>query len=113
MTTVRITQQAPVLVRVYPPGDTPVVIQAEVAAVVRVLSAGTQGPRGEAGPAGSPVRINASSAATWTLAHSLGRVPMVQVFIGAGELVLANVDASAAQIIVTHASPQAGFVLIS
>jgi len=57
------------------------------------------------------VRLNAANAATWILDHSLGRIPAVQVFIGSGEQVLADVDASATTITVTHASPQSGFVL--
>ena len=56
-------------------------------------------------------------AATWILPHSFGRVPMVQVFLGAagsgGEEVIADVAATSATITVTHASPQSGFVLIN
>jgi hypothetical protein len=72
------------------------------------------GPAGPAGPAGAsvvPLRLNATNSATWILNHSLGRIPTVQVFIGSGEQVLADVDASATTITVTHASPQSGFVL--
>ena len=112
MATVKITQQAPATVRVYPPGDAPVVVQASSsAATVRVMAAGTQGPKGDSGT--QPVRIDASNAATWILPHALGRVPMVQVFLASGELVISNVEADAAHVTVTHASPQSGFVLIN
>ena len=74
---------------------------------------GPPGPQGPQGPAGSPLRIDAALAATWILPHTLGRVPMVQVFLGSGEEVIADVAATSATITVTHASPQAGFVLIN
>lgn len=67
------------------------------------------GPPGPLG--GAPLRIDASLAATWTLPHDLGRVPTVQVFLGTGEAVLADVTAGETQITVTFPSPQQGFVL--
>jgi hypothetical protein len=74
--------------------------------------AGVIGPPGPAG--GPPLRIDqASPAATWTLAHGLGRIPMVQTFLANGEPVIADIVATATQITVTHAQPQAGFVLAS
>ena len=70
------------------------------------------GPPGPPGPPGSaPVRIDAALAATWILPHALGRVPMVQVFLGSGEQAIADVASGTATITVTHASPQTGFVL--
>lgn len=69
------------------------------------------GPPGPPGPAAAPQRIDASLAATWILTHALGRVPTVQVFLGSGEQVIADVTASTTTITVTHASPQQGFVL--
>lgn len=71
------------------------------------------GPPGLPGPAAAPQRIDASLAATWILTHAFGRVPTVQVFLGSGEQVIADVTASATTITVTHASPQQGFVLAS
>ena len=113
MTTVKVTLQPAAIVRVFPPGEAPVVVEASASAVVRVLSAGTQGPQGVAGANGAqPVRIDASLGATWILPHTLGRVPLVQVFLTPGELVIADVSADANQITVTHASPRSGFVMI-
>lgn len=72
---------------------------------------GPQGLQGPQGPAGSPLRINASLAGTWILPHALARIPMVQVFLGTGEEVIADITATETTITVTHANPQAGFVL--
>jgi hypothetical protein len=67
---------------------------------------------GPPGPAGGVLRLDAPFAATWTLPHSLGRVPAVQVFLVDGEAVAADVEAGPTQITVTHATPRAGFVLL-
>ena len=73
---------------------------------------GPPGPQGPQGPAGTPLRIDAALSATWILPHTFGRVPMVQVFIGSGEEVITDIAATSASITVTHAIPQAGFVLV-
>lgn len=77
---------------------------------------GPPGPQGPQGPAGAPQRIDAATAATWILPHGLSRIPMVQVFIGdassGGEDVIADVAATDTTVTITHASPQAGFVLV-
>lgn len=75
---------------------------------------GPPGPAGPQGPAGSgsaPLRLDASLAASWVLAHPLGRVPTVQVYLATGEAVLADVSATSAQITVSFLAPQQGFVL--
>lgn len=72
---------------------------------------GPAGPQGPAGAGSAPLRINASLAATWVLAHALGRVPTVQVYLNSGEAILADIVATTAQITVTFSSPQQGFVL--
>jgi hypothetical protein len=72
---------------------------------------GPQGPQGAAGAGSAPLRLDATSAATWIFYHPLGRVPTVQVFLASGEHVLSDVIATASQITVTFPSPQAGFIL--
>lgn len=67
---------------------------------------------GPPGSGGEPLRLDAPLAATWTLPHPLGRVPLVQVFLADGEAVTADVQAGPTQVTVTHASPCAGFVLL-
>lgn len=57
-----------------------------------------------------PVRIDAPAAATWILPHSLGRIPIVQVHLASGEVVIADVAADSVHITVTLAAPAAGFV---
>lgn len=69
------------------------------------------GPPGPPGADAVPLRIEASLAATWTLPHSLGRVPTVQVFLSTGEAVLTDIAASETSITVTFPSPRQGFVL--
>ena len=77
-----------------------------VAAIV-----GPPGPPGAGGAGSSPVRIDASLAATWVLANPLGRIPLVHVFLASGERVLSDVAATASQITVSFPTPQQGFVL--
>lgn len=71
------------------------------------------GPPGPQGPAArsEPLRIEAPFAATWNLAHPLGHVPAVQVYLTNGEPVLADLVATDSRITVTFPAPQAGFVL--
>lgn len=70
------------------------------------------GPQGPIGPAGHPIQINASLNASWILSHSLGRIPVVHVYLSSGEKVIADVTATTNQISVTFPTPQAGYVLI-
>lgn len=72
---------------------------------------GPPGPAGPSGPGSAPTRIDAALAATWILPHTLGRTPMVEVFLASGEHVIADVTVNSTTITVSHASPQAGFVL--
>lgn len=72
---------------------------------------GPPGPVGPQGPIGAPLRLDAPLAATWILAHTLGRVPTVQVYLSTGENVLTDVVATSAQITVTFPAPRQGFVL--
>jgi hypothetical protein len=70
------------------------------------------GPPGPPGPPGAqPLRIEASLASTWVLAHPLGRVPTVHVYLSTNEPVLTDVSVTTTQITVTFPSPQQGFVL--
>lgn len=73
---------------------------------------GPAGPQGAAGAGSAPLRLDAPLAATWVLAHPLGRVPTVQVCLASGETVLTDFQATAAQVTVVFPQPQQGFVLI-
>lgn len=47
-------------------------------------------------------------AATWALAHPLGRRPIVEVYLATGERIIADVLVTPTAVTVTHASPVAG-----
>ena len=74
---------------------------------------GLQGPTGPTGATGTPLRLDASLAATWILPHPLGRMPATQVMLANGENVIADLSATPAAVTVTFAAPHAGFVLVS
>lgn len=50
-------------------------------------------------------------AATWTIPHTKGRIPVVQVYV-AGEQVVGDIDATDTQVVVTHAAPVAGKAIL-
>ena len=74
---------------------------------------GLQGPTGPTGASGTPLRLDASLAATWILPHPLGRAPAAQVVLANGESVIADLFATPAAVTVVFAAPHAGFVLVS
>lgn len=53
-----------------------------------------------------------SPSAQWTIPHTLGRVPAVEVYVG-GKLVGVDVDADASNVIVTFPSPQSGVAVLA
>lgn len=73
--------------------------------LVRTVFAGIA----ESGPTHS--RFDQNSAATWTIPHTLGRVPQIQLFTSAGEQIHANITVDSSIIVVEFSQPQAGFVL--
>lgn len=77
------------------------------------LVAGFKSVPGQQGTTGGATRIDASLSASWIIPHTLGRVPIVQVFEDTGEQLIADVLATDTQISVTHGQPVAGFVLIT
>ena len=75
---------------------------------------GPTGATGPTGPAGGSTRINQSTAAsTWILSHSLGRIPVVSVYLSTDEYVITDYTVTINTITVTFPSPQSGYVLIS
>lgn len=68
---------------------------------------------GGGGAGGSGFQHNQVGAgATWTIPHSIGRIPSVQVYI-AGKAVLADVEATSSQVVITFASPQSGVAILT
>lgn len=56
--------------------------------------------------------IQASPAATWTILHPLSRTPAVTVYVD-GQLVIADVEYADNQVVVTHAAPTTGKVILT
>lgn len=79
-----------------------------------VLAPLIQGPTGPRGPQGNePIRFDVSVASgSWTVAHNLGRVPAVSVYLGGGELALADIQADSTHVSAVFAAPQTGFLLL-
>lgn len=74
---------------------------------------GATGPVGPAGPLAGEQFYQNVAMATWTMPHTLGRVPNVEVFLTGGERVLPDVVASITTVVATFASPTTGFAVLS
>lgn len=60
------------------------------------------------------VRVNQTApAASWTIIHNFGRVPIVQIFLSNGEIVDADVVATVTHVYVTFANATSGFVILA
>jgi len=93
--------------------QSPQVAVAPSAGATMIIAAtpGLQGLQGPQGPSGSGVLFTqASAAATWTINHSLGRLPAAVNVVVGGQVVDADVSVSTSQIVVVFASPQSGQV---
>jgi hypothetical protein len=85
-----------------------------VVAQTTVIEVGTgvRGPAGPAGDAAALVWTQSTPLATWTIPHSLARLPSVAVYIG-GELVLAPTTSTTTTVTITFPSPQSGFAILN
>jgi hypothetical protein len=50
--------------------------------------------------------------ATWTIPHTLGRLPLVSVYV-AGSEVLADIDATSSSVTITFATPTSGVAVLA
>lgn len=95
----------------------PEVIVAEIEAdpaVIVIEVPGEQGPAGASGDAGrGQVFTQATPAATWTISHGFGRLPITAVFDSDGAELLADIAASASSVTVTFAQPTAGSAVLA
>lgn len=53
-----------------------------------------------------------SASASWSINHSLGRIPNVQVYV-AGKVVIADVEATSTTVNITFASAQSGVAVLT
>lgn len=68
---------------------------------------------GGGGASGSGFQYNQNSpASSWPIAHSLGRIPAVSVYV-AGEEVFADVSASSSLVVITFPTPYAGVAILT
>jgi hypothetical protein len=58
------------------------------------------------------VHTQATPAATWTIPHLLGRLPVVATYLTSGEVVDTDLDASTDQVVVTWPAPTAGWAVL-
>lgn len=71
------------------------------------------GPRGPAGVgSGATAYAQSSALATWTIAHTLGRIPVVQVYDNFGAQVDPDIAATTTQVVITFPAPATGTVLL-
>lgn len=87
------------------------VVEVQSAPCLQVLNAGIQGPKGDSGT-GQPTRVDFTAGATWSSTHTLGRVPIVFVYLADGSAIIADVSATDFNFTVVHAFPRSGFVLL-
>lgn len=67
-----------------------------------------RGPAGPPGTGGAYVHTQASPASTWTIAHTLGRVPHSVAVIVGGQLVITDTTVDATYAVLEFPSPVAG-----
>lgn len=92
---------------------TPVVVEiAATQTLVVEVASGVRGPAGAAGDGSAVVWSQSTPLATWTIPHSLARLPSVAVYIG-GELVLAPITSTTTTVTITFPSPQSGFAILN
>lgn len=80
------------------------------------LGPGLPGPPGPAGPpgptGGAVVHQQTTPAATWTVPHTLGRLPLVQLVVG-GQVVLTDLDVTTTQAVATWPQPTTGSMILA
>jgi hypothetical protein len=82
-----------------------------------VIDVETTPPGGGGGEPDPPtdtalVHDQATPAATWTIPHLLGRLPVVAVYLRTGEVVDTDLDADTAQAVLTFPAPTAGWAVL-
>jgi hypothetical protein len=78
---------------------------------------GWQGPKGDKGDKGDPgdaflVHEQTTPAATWTIVHNFGRLPVIQLTVG-GRIVLTDVELNDTQAVVMWPGPITGTAVLA
>jgi len=93
---------------------TVVEVDATPVTVVQVATAvGPPGPPGVAGPSNGFAYTQVAPAASWTVAHALGRIPTVTLYSVTGELVDTDITASTTAVTVSFPTPTAGTLVLT
>jgi hypothetical protein len=58
------------------------------------------------------MHTQATPAATWTIPHLLGRLPVVATYLTSGEEVDTDLDATTDQVVITWPAPTAGWAVL-
>lgn len=80
-----------------------------------IISVDTSPPgTGEPGPAPDYAHVHEQStpAATWTIPHTFGRLPVVATYLTTGEVVDTDLDADTTQVVLTFPAPTAGWAVL-
>lgn len=72
---------------------------------------GPPGPPGGGTGSGAQIHQQTTPTATWTVTHTFGRLPAVDLYI-AGVLVEADVEATTTSVTVTFPTPTAGYAVL-
>jgi hypothetical protein len=67
---------------------------------------------GGGGASGGFQHNQASASSAWSIPHSLGRIPGVDVYV-AGEQVEADVDATSSLVVITFPTPYSGVAILT
>jgi microcompartment protein CcmL/EutN len=81
------------------------------ASVVEVISTGSVTINTTGG--GGQVHTQAAAAATWIIAHSLGRLPSVTIYLNSGEEVDTDITATSTSVTVTFPAATPGFAILT
>lgn len=64
-------------------------------------------------PAPAVVWTQSAPASTWTVPHSLGRRPVVELYLPSGQQVFTDVVSSTTQVVATFGTPTAGYAVLT
>lgn len=81
--------------------------------VVNIVEAGQILFAGGGGGGGGQVHTQSAAAATWSIAHGLGRLPAVSIYLNSGEEVDTDVTATSTGVTITFPNATSGFAILT